>query len=60
MCIDWPAREPGCIERNRWCCPHYKTNLPTGMRKGSVVVRDLAVKGFNAMLMADGQKEHWS
>ena len=19
MCIDWPAREPGCMKSNRWC-----------------------------------------
>jgi len=19
MRIDWPAREPGCVESNRWC-----------------------------------------
>jgi hypothetical protein len=24
------------MESNRWCCLHYKTNLSTGMRKGSV------------------------
>ena len=31
-----PAGEPKHIERNRWCCPHYKTNQSVGMRKGSV------------------------
>ena len=19
MCVDWPAREPGCMKSNRWC-----------------------------------------
>jgi len=54
MCVDWPAREPGRIERNRWCCPHYKTNQSAGMRKGSVLVRGVAPKGSYAMSVVGG------
>jgi hypothetical protein len=54
MCVDWPAREPGCTESNRWCCPQHKTNLSTGMRKGSVQFRRVAPKRLSAMLVVSG------
>ena len=47
--VDWPAREPGCVESNGWCRLHSKTNLPMGMRKGSVIVRGVAAKGSSAV-----------
>ena len=37
-------RELERLKRNRWCCPHNKTNSPTGMRKCSVCVREVALK----------------
>lgn len=52
--IDWPAREPGCQKSNGWCRLPSKTNQSAGMRKGSVVVRGFAAKGFNAVSMVGG------
>ena len=49
--LDW---ELEYAERNRWCCPLYKTNLSASMRKGSVMFRGVAPKGCSAMLMVDG------
>ena len=49
MCIDWPAREPGCMKSNRWCRLPNKTNQLVGMRKGSVIVRGVAAKGSSAV-----------
>ncbi len=37
--------------------PHYKTNQSTGMRKGSVQVRDVAVKSLYAVRMVTGTVE---
>ena len=56
--IDRPARkgwEPGCVERNRWCCPHCNTNGPVGMRKGSRLVRGVAAEGWLAVRVGSGQ-----
>ncbi len=37
--------------------PHYTTNQSTGMRKGSIVVRGFAAKGFNAVRVVTGAVE---
>ena len=42
---------------------HYVTNQSVGMRKGSVIVRDVAIKGFNAVRVVGGlvvRQGHWS
>ena len=43
---------------------HYKTNQSVGMRKGSVIVRRVAPKGFSALLVVGGTRcetlLHWS
>lgn len=49
-----PKGELELVERNRWCCPHWNTNLLTGMRKGRVMLWWVAPKGSNSIQTVGG------
>jgi len=50
----FPKGQDRQTESNEWCRPHNKTNLRTGMRKSSGCIREVALKGYTAVLVVCG------